>query len=223
VTSSPLPKPDPVRVIVADDDPIVRGVLCGALRGAGIVVIAEASSGRDAVELALHYRPDVVVMDVVMPGYDGVAATREIHAKAPEVRVLVLTMSADDHLGVLALRVGGSGFLRKDDGLDELPDAVLRIAAGEAVVAPMVVDRLIDSIRRTPEGGVGLRPVSSVLTAREWEVLDRLCLGHDVDTIATEFVLSPETVRSHIKRIMRKLGVHTRADAVKAADELRRT
>src|ERR1700712_2625043 len=112
-----------LRGIVADDDPLARRMVRDLLQTAGITVIAEAASGREAVELSLHYRPDVVVMDLVMPGVDGLTATRRLTEVAPEVKVVILTSSDDDEVGIATLRAGASGFLRKDVGIDSLPRA----------------------------------------------------------------------------------------------------
>jgi two-component system, NarL family, response regulator LiaR len=211
----------PLRVIVADDDALARRMLRDVLQEAGIVVIAEAGGGREAVELSLYYRPDVVVMDLVMPGIDGVAATRQIIDQAPEVRVVVLTSSDTDEVGLMALRAGASGFLCKNVGLDALPRALRCAREGEAVVSRRLTMRLIEDMRRTREDGTGMRPIRSPLTPREWEVLDLLCQERSTDEIADALVLSIETVRSHIKSVLRKLDVRSRHEAVKMAGQLR--
>lgn len=212
---------DPVRVIIADDDPFARRTVRDALQDAGIVVIAEASSGPDAVQLSVHYQPDVVLMDVVMPGMDGITATRKLLERAPRVRVLVLSANADDDIGLLCLRSGAAGFLPKSMSVSSLPRALEAARNGEAVVSRQLTARLIEGLRRTPIDGVGMRPVRSPLTPREWEVLDLLCLRATTDGIAEQLVLSHETVRSHIKNILRKLDVGSRAQAVEAARRLR--
>jgi two-component system, NarL family, response regulator LiaR len=212
---------DPLRVIVADDDPLARRVVRDALEAGGIVVIAEASTGREAVELSLHYKPDVVLMDLVMPDGDGIQATRRILAREPGLEVVILTSSDDDDLGIVGLRAGASGFLNKRAGVEALPRALRGAAAGEAVVSRRMTMRLVDSMRRAPTDGAGLRPVRSRLTPREWEVLDLLCAGQSTDEIADTLVLSSETVRSHIKNLLRKLGVSSRQAAVDEARRMR--
>jgi two-component system, NarL family, response regulator LiaR len=167
----------PLRVIVADDDALVRRVVRDALQRAGIVVIAEAGGGREAIELTLYYKPDVVLMDLVMPGIDGIAATREIIAARPETKVVMLSSSDDDELGLLSLRIGASGFLTKAMDVDSLPRALRAVGAGEVLVPRRLTGVLVDAVRRMREDGTGLRPVRSPLTAREWEVLDLLCHG----------------------------------------------
>jgi NarL family two-component system response regulator LiaR len=211
----------PLRVIVADDDPLARRVVRDALEAAGIVVIAEAANGREAIELSLYYKPDIVLMDLVMPDYDGIQATRRILAQEPDLDVVILTSSDDDDVGLVGLRAGASGFLNKRAGLDALPRALRSAAAGEAVVSRRLTMRLVDSMRRTRADGAGIRPVRSRLTPREWEVLDLLCAGRSTDEIAGTLVLSSETVRSHIKNLLRKLGVRSRGEAIAEARRLR--
>lgn len=210
-----------LRVLIVDDDPLARRVVRDALQDAGFVVPAEASDGREAVELALHYRPDIVLMDVVMGAIDGIAATRKILATAPEIHIVMLSISDDDELGVLALRAGASGYLTKDMDLSSLARTLHGVADGEAAISRAFTAKLIDRLRRLPEAGVGLRPVKSELTSREWEVLDLLCEGASTDGIGEELVLSPETVRSHIRNILRKLGVRSRGEAIERARGLR--
>jgi two-component system nitrate/nitrite response regulator NarL len=197
--------------------------LRAALQDAGLVVIAEADNGRDAIDLALHFRPDVVLMDFVIPGVDGITATRSIAERAPEVAILLLTSSADEDLGLLGLKAGAIGHLVKGISMAELIGAVRRVAAGEPVLMPAVARRLLDRLRALPDGGLGVRPVRSELTTREWEVLDLLCADMTVDQIADHLVLSRETVRTHVKRILRKLGVHSQREAVEIANGMRAT
>jgi NarL family two-component system response regulator LiaR len=210
-----------LRVIVVDDDALVRRVLRDVLQRAGIVVIAEAGGGREAVELALYYKPDIVLMDLLMPGIDGIAATRQILAGRPDAKIVMITSSADEELGLLTLRSGACGYLSKTVNVESIPRALRAAAEGEAVVPRRLTARLVEAVRRTSESGAGLRPVRSPLTAREWEVLDLLCETRTTDEIADALVLSSETVRSHVKSILRKLQVSSRRDAVAAAQELR--
>jgi DNA-binding NarL/FixJ family response regulator len=216
-------RPAAPRVVIADDDAVFRSGVRAALQGAGIVVIAEADNGRDAIDLAVHFRPDVVLMDVVMVGMDGISATRAITARAPEVQVVLLTSSADAELGMIGLRAGADGHLVKGIELDDLVIAVRRAAGGDPVLAPAVARRLIERLRALPDGGLGVRPVRSSLTSREWEVLDLLCSGLSVDEVADRLVLARDTVRTHVKRILRKLGVHSQAEAIEMANGIRAT
>jgi two-component system, NarL family, response regulator LiaR len=210
-----------LRVVIADDDPLARRVVRDALQEAGFAVVADAANGREAVELVLHYRPDLVLMDVVMPELDGIAAAKQIGEKAPEVRVVILSISDDDELGMLGIRAGASGYVTKDVDVVHLPGMLERVAAGEPAVTPRFTAKLIDELRRLPEAGKGMRPVRSGLSSREWEVLDQLSAGKSEDEIADDLVLSVETVRSHVKSLHRKLGVHTRAELLDAVRRLR--
>jgi two-component system nitrate/nitrite response regulator NarL len=213
----------PARVVVVDDDTDLRGRLRAALQAAGLTVIAEADNGRDAIDLAAHFRPDVMVMDIVMSNIDGLSATRAIIARVPTVRILLLTASDDVDLGMVGLRAGAAGHQVKGVPVDEIVAAVVRMAAGEPVVGPELTWRLIDSLRALPVGGQGVRPVRSKLTPREWEVLDLLCAGRSVDQIADELVLARDTVRTHVKRLLRKLGAHSQAEAISIANGIRAT
>jgi two-component system nitrate/nitrite response regulator NarL len=209
--------------VVVDDDEMLRAHLRRALQEDGHVVIAEASNGRDAIDLAVHFRPDVVVMDVAMGTIDGLTATRAIIDRVPTVRVLLFTVSEDVEVGLIGIRAGASGHLTKRASLEEVVAAVGRIAVGEPVVGPDLTWRLIEQIRALPDGGLGVRPVRSTLTPREWEVLDLLCAGLTVDEISDELVLARDTVRTHVKRLLRKLGAHSQAEAIAIANGIRAT
>ena len=210
-----------LRVIVADDDALARRVVRETLQAANIIVVAEATNGREAVELTLYYQPDVVVMDVVMPELDGIAATRRILEQMPEQAVVILTNSHDDDMGLLGLRAGAIGYLSKDVEIRSLPQTLEGTMAGEAAISRTLSRRLLAQLRDTAETGSGLRPVKSPLTSREWEVMDLLIEQRSTDEIAAALVVSHETVRSHIKSILRKLDVRSRADAVAAARRMR--
>jgi len=205
----------------ADDDPLVRRLIRDTLQRANVTVIAEASTGREAVELALFYHPDVVVMDFMMPEMDGIEATRRIYEHDSSIRVVLLTGAGDDELGMRGLRAGAAGYLSKEVELEALPRALRGAIDGEAAISRRLAMQLIQHYRTAPTGGAGLRPVRSRLTDREWEVLDILATGATTDEIARNLVLSPETVRSHLKNLYRKLEVNTREDAVQAASRLR--
>lgn len=210
-----------LRVIVVDDDPLARRVVRDTLQDAGITVIAEASDGREGAELALYYRPDVVVMDLVMPGTDGLHATRRILEEYPGCRIVVLSSADDDELGILSLRAGAVGFMSKTVGLEALPRALRAAHEGEPIVSRRLTMKLVDGFRRIREDGQGMRPVRSPLSSREWEVLDHMCKGLSTDEIADELVVSVETVRSHVKSVLRKLNVRSRQEAIAATRRLR--
>lgn len=210
-----------LRAIIADDDPFARRTIKDALQRAGIVVIAEAHNGRQAVELCLHYRPHVVLMDVVMPELDGIAATRRIVKEIPGQIVVILTSSDEEEMGLLGLRAGAAGFLTKELDVDVLPQALRGALEGEAVISRRLGMRLVEQLRSASAGARGLRPVKSPLTPREWEVIDLLDEGKTTDQIADSLVVSGETVRSHVKNILRKLDVGSREEAVAAARRMR--
>jgi len=210
-----------MRVIVADDDPFARRMIKESLQRAGVTVVAEAPDGRQAVELCLFYRPDVVLMDVVMPELDGISATRRIVQEVPEQLVVMLTSSDEVEMGFVGLRAGAVGYLSKDLDVDVLPQALNGTLRGEAAISRRLSMQLIEQLRRAPDATNGMRPVRSPLTAREWEVVDLLYQGRSTDEIAEQLVLSHETVRSHIKNLMRKLGASTRAEAVALAHRAR--
>jgi NarL family two-component system response regulator LiaR len=204
-----------IRAMVVDDDPMVRRAIRDALQQSGVVVIAEAKDGREGVELAWHYKPDVVVLDVFMPGMDGIAAMHRIHERHPDTCCIMLSVSSDPELGVMALRAGASGFLTKGSispsNLAQVLEGTLK---GEVAGSRTLMAEVVAELRRLPQSGIGMRPVRSVLTPREWEVLDLMSLGRSTSEIADELVLSSETVRSHIKNLMRKLGAKSRAEAI---------
>jgi NarL family two-component system response regulator LiaR len=211
----------PLRVIIADGDRDSRRSIRDRLQQSGITVIAEAGSGREAVELSVFYKPDVLLADALLPDAEAVAVIRGVLARAPGIAIVLLSASDDPELGLVGLRAGASGYLSKSVGLDALPRALRAAHCGEAVISRQLTMRIIDGMRRVRDDGAGLRPVRSRLTSREWEVLDLLCEAQSTDQIAETLVLSPETVRSHIKNLLRKLGVRSRREAVEQAKRLR--
>jgi NarL family two-component system response regulator LiaR len=223
----PTPSDEPentreaVRAIIADDDPFARKMIKESLQRAGVIVIAEAHNGRQAIDLTRHYRPDIVLMDVVMPELDGIAATRRIVKEIPGQIVVILTTADDDDIGLLGLRAGAAGFLAKDVDIDVLPQALRGALSGEAAISRRLSLKLIEQLRRAPEGTGGLRPVKSPLTPREWEVIDLLAERKTTDQIADALVLATETVRSHVKNILRKLDARSRDEAVAIAQRMR--
>jgi two-component system, NarL family, response regulator LiaR len=211
----------PLRVLVADDDPMTRRMVCDELAGAGIEVVGQARNGDEAYDLAIEHRPDLILMDVVMPGTDGIAATKRVVEALPRTNVIILSVADDDDLGMLAMHVGAVGFLTKDIDVAVLPRVLRGVATGEAAIKRRLTRKVINSLQATPTGGIGMRPVRSPLTGREWEILDLLCASYTTEGIAVELGLSTETVRSHVKSIFRKLHVHSRQEAVEAAKRLR--
>jgi two-component system, NarL family, response regulator LiaR len=212
---------DTLRVVIADADPLARRMVRDALQRDAIVVVAEAPTGREAVELAAFYRPDAVIVDAAVPDVDCIEVARVIHDRSPGICVIVLASVPDDALALRLLRVGAAGFLEKTVDPEMLPRVLRGALEGEAAISRRLAMAVIESYRRAPRGGAGLRPVRSPLTDREWEVLDLLAGGAGTDDIARALVLSTETVRSHLKNLYRKLDVRSREDAVEAAHRLR--
>ena len=209
------------RAVVADDRGPARRALSGALRRAGIVVVAEAFDGTEAVELADYHEPDLVVIDMGVSGLDAIAATRRITRADPGVVVILLTSAESDDLGVLGLRVGAAGYLQSDLPPMSMARAIVGALRGEAAIPRSLAMRLVEQLRAETSSGEHLRPVGGPLTARQWQVLDLLCEGRSTEEIAATLSVSPETVRSHVKGIFRRLNVRSREEAVAVACRLR--
>jgi len=205
-----------VRVLVADDHPVFRSGLRLLLEDLDVEVVGEAADGEAAVELAVAERPDVVLMDLQMPGTSGLEATRRIAERAPDVRVLVLTMVEDDDTLLAALRAGAAGYLLKGSGPDEIDRAVHGVAAGHAVYGPGVAERL----RALLTAGPSSSPIAfPQLASRERDVLDLLAAGASNVEIARRLHLSDKTVRNYVSTVFAKLGVRDRAQAIVRARE----
>jgi NarL family two-component system response regulator LiaR len=213
---------DPILVMIADDDPLARGVLRRALADEAIEVVAETASALEATQLAKTHHPDLILMDPALGPQDGVAAIRSVLSANPGGRILVLANESDPQLAMNCLRAGASGYITRDIDPAVLPRLVRAVMAGEAAVSRELTMSIVEHLRELPDNNVGVRPVKSPLTPREWEVLDLLCLNHSTDEIAQELFVTGETARSHVKNILRKLGARSRAEAVQAAAGLRR-
>lgn len=209
------------RAVVADDDAFARRAMAELLRQGGIVVVAEATNGAEAIELTREHRPDLVLMDVGMPEVDGIAATRRIVEEHPGQLVILISGRDDDDLAVQGLRVGARGYLSKNLDVHAFLRAVLGALSGEAAVSRALMRRVIEQMRLMPALGAGMRPIHSPLTRREWEVLDLICDGRTTEEMARVFVVSEETIRSHVKRILHKLGVNSRQQAAATVRRMR--
>ncbi|XVS64541.1 response regulator [Actinosynnema sp. CA-299493] len=209
-----------IRVVLADDQALVRAGFRLLLDTEdGFEVVGEAGDGAEAVRRAHEHRPDVVVMDIRMPGTDGLAATRQICAELPDVKVLVLTTFNVDEYVFEALRSGASGFLLKDTDPVELLRALTVVAEGEALLAPSVTRKLIEEFANRPEHRRPDPRALRGLTAREREILALVAAGMSNEEIAGHLVISPATSRTHVSRVMTKLGARDRAQLVVLAYE----
>ena len=209
--------PRPLRVLVADDQELVRAGFRLILEAAGFAVVGEAADGAEAIALAAAERPDVVLMDIRMPVLDGLAATRQITAEAGGPKVVILTTFDLDDYVYEALRSGASGFLLKDAPRADLIAAVHVVAAGEALLAPSVTRRLIEAFASRP---VSVAPSQlASLTPRERDILLQVARGQSNTEIARELVVSEATVKTHVAHLLAKLGLRDRVQAVILAYE----
>jgi DNA-binding NarL/FixJ family response regulator len=205
-----------IRVLLADDQELVRSGFRLILELAdGIEIAGEAADGRQAVRLAKELQPDVVLMDVRMPELDGIEATRRLRDAGVESRVLVLTTFDLDEYVYEAMRAGASGFLLKDAPREQLVNAVRTVARGEALLAPAITQRLIERFVARPQ----VQPEVADLSARELEVLRLVARGLSNAEIAAELIVGEATVKTHVARVLRKLGVRDRVQAVVYAYE----
>jgi DNA-binding NarL/FixJ family response regulator len=209
-----------IRVLVADDQAMVRAGFAALLAAQpDLEIVGQAENGADAVELAAATAPDVVLMDVRMPVLDGIAATRRILARMPGTRVVVLTTFDVDDYVLDAIRAGASGFLLKDAPPDDLVAAVRIVARGDALLAPSVTRRLIERLAVRPASRPASPSAFPELTQREREVLVEVAKGRSNQEIAAALVIAEQTVKTHVSRVLGKLGLRDRAQAVVAAYE----
>jgi DNA-binding NarL/FixJ family response regulator len=204
----------PVRVLLVDDDDLMRAGLRSVLSSdETIEVVGEAGDGREALGEVRTLRPDLVLMDIRMPELDGIAATREVLAVEPHVKVVVLTTFEEDDYIFEALSAGASGFLLKRTKPEELIAAIHTVADGDSLLSPSVTRRVIDRMATQPVAGLSGARLDD-LTPREREVLELVARGHSNREIADEFVIEESTVKTHVKRILMKLGLRDRVQAV---------
>jgi DNA-binding NarL/FixJ family response regulator len=204
-----------IRVLLVDDDALMRAGLASILSSdAAVDVVGEAADGRDAVERVDALRPDVVLMDVRMPEVDGITATRDVVAASPDTRVVILTTFEDDEYIFGALTAGASGFLLKRTTPESLIEAIKAVAAGDSLLSPSVTRRVIDRMAALPSGEALLDRRLEELTARERDVLEQIARGLSNAEIAGVLVIEESTVKTHVKRILMKLGLRDRVQAV---------
>ena len=209
-----------ISVVVADDQALVRAGFRSILdRQPDIEVVGEAGDGAEAVDVVRRVAPDVVCMDIRMPTVDGIEATRRVVSQS-SARVLILTTFDLDRYVYDALVAGAGGFLLKDAPPERLVEAVRTVAAGESLLAPAVMRRLIEAYTAAPPPETGLPPALAPLTEREVDVLREIAAGHSNAEIAAQLYLSEATVKTHVTRILTKLGLRDRVQAVVTAYEL---
>jgi DNA-binding NarL/FixJ family response regulator len=202
-------------VLDVDVAGVMRGGLASILSSdAAVDVVGEAADGRDAVERVDALRPDVVLMDVRMPEVDGITATRDVVAASPDTRVVILTTFEDDEYIFGALTAGASGFLLKRTTPESLIEAIKAVAAGDSLLSPSVTRRVIDRMAALPSGVALLDRRLEELTARERDVLEQIARGLSNAEIAGVLVIEESTVKTHVKRILMKLGLRDRVQAV---------
>ena len=203
-----------VRVLLVDDDDLMRAGLRSVLSSdETIEVVGEAGDGRGVVKLIRELRPELVLMDIRMPGLDGISATREVLAAEPEVKVVILTTFEEDDYIFEALSAGASGFLLKRTKPEELIAAIHTVADGDSLLSPSVTRRVIDRMATQPVPVRADRRIED-LTPREREVLELVARGLSNREIAENFVIEESTVKTHVKRILMKLGLRDRVQAV---------
>lgn len=199
-----------IRLMLADDHRMLREGLRRSLSELGFTVVAEARNGAEALELAGSVRPDVILMDVTMAELDGVEATRQIKARQPEIRIVVLTMHADHDILSDAIRAGANGYLVKDCSTDEIAQAIEAVASGETALSPALAASMLAEVRRQDKDQAPER----VITSREEEVLQLIADGCSTPEVAEQLFISQKTVKNHLASIYQKLDARDRTQAV---------
>jgi DNA-binding NarL/FixJ family response regulator len=205
-----------MRILIVDDHPITRDALSALLEQHGFSVVGEAAEGAEAIELARRLRPELVLLDLLMPGLDGLEALPRLREAAPEAEVVVLTASGTEENLLAAIRRGAAGYLLKSEPPERIADFLRGVAQGEAALSGEIARRLLEQVR---DGGAGRGVPDSIalfLSARELEVLLLLDEHLGTDEIAARLYISEHTVRSHVKSLLRKLNVSSRREALDA-------
>lgn len=209
---------EPLCVLIADDHPLFRHGLSALLSASpDFEVVSEATTGEEVIELAARLQPDVILMDIQMPGVNGIEATRRILHTSPNIRILIVTMFEDDASVFTAMRAGARGYVLKDAQKADMLQAIRAVGRGEAIFSPAIATRLIDFFSAPRH--VAPPQVFPELTEREREILNLIAQGHSNTEIATRLVLSPNTVRNYVSNIFSKLQVADRAQAIIRARE----
>jgi DNA-binding NarL/FixJ family response regulator len=211
------------RILVVDDHPLTRDALASLLTQGGFEVVGEAADGAAALELAAELQPDLVLLDLSMPGLDGLATLPGLRAAAPGCEVVVLTASGTEENLLGAIRGGAAGYLLKSEPPERIVDFLRGVANGEAALSGEIPRRLLDQVRAGGGRSSGVPDsIAAALSARELEVLLLLDEHHGTDEIAKRLFISEHTVRSHVKSLLRKLGVSSRREALEALSSARR-
>jgi DNA-binding NarL/FixJ family response regulator len=211
---------DRLCVLIADHDGLARCMMRAALNDTDrISIVLTASDAQEATELAGYYHPTVMIIDLELPSTDASTMIAQVHAVSAQTKIITISADHDDQPVLAALRAGAVGHISKDTDPDGLACQILRVADGDAIVPQRLIKALLEIVHDTPD--TGWRPVRSRLTCREWEVIDLLAADTTTQQIADHLVLSADTVYSHIKSVLRKLGVHSREEAIIAAEALR--
>jgi DNA-binding NarL/FixJ family response regulator len=202
-----------IRVVIVDDHDLFRTGLKNLLEEQGVQVIGEAGNGRDALRLVSELAPDVVIMDLNMPGISGVDTTRQLAAVAPLARVVVLTISADDDDVMNAVVAGACGYLLKDSSIQDLVAGIIAAASGESLISPQIASKVLQRLRSQTSHADAAETIRAELSDREIEVLKLIANGKDNAQIAGELFISPKTVKNHISNILMKLQIDNRIQA----------
>jgi DNA-binding NarL/FixJ family response regulator len=205
------------RILLVDDHPLTRSALAGLLTQHGFEVVGEASDGEEAIEAATGLQPDLILLDLSMPGLDGLSALPRLRSAAPECEVVVLTASGTEENLLGAIRGGAAGYLLKSEPPERIVDFLRGVAQGEAALSGAVARRLLEQVREGGGRSSGVPDsIAATLSARELEVLLLLDDHLATDEIAKRLFISEHTVRSHVKSLLRKLGVSSRREALEA-------